>query len=118
MHLVRRHHVKWWMGFNNNTCSTKIVQEHLHLPKLPEKEVNIIPAEIHTPTENKIPLAASTSVQPTLKKSKKSLSKAELGKLLQLYAEAEYSDNEVEEAASASTSDPFGGPFAQDPYEL
>jgi hypothetical protein len=117
MHLVRRHHVKWWMGFNNNTCSTKIVQEHLQIPKIPEKEVNIIPASSE-PTEVKIPSTASTSVQPVPRKPKKKLSKGELGKLLQLYAEVEDSDNEAEEAASASTSDPFGGPFAQDPYEL
>jgi hypothetical protein len=117
-HLVRRHQVKWWMGFNNNTCSTKIIQEYLHPSRLPEKE---IPAETQTssePTENKVPSTTSTSEQPTSKRSKKKLSKSEISKLFQLYMEAEDSDNEVDEAASTSTSDPYGGPFAQDPYEL
>ncbi|KAI5650221.1 hypothetical protein M9H77_36226 [Catharanthus roseus] len=117
--LIREFKIKWWTGYSVDFCSQETVLNFIHTGQKIQKTIQQLPKQATTPT-------STVKIQPS-HNAESSLSKittddeAQFQEFLRFKAFQKQLTQRASQSPTSSqdsSTDPFGGPCAQDPFDI
>ncbi|KAI5669257.1 hypothetical protein M9H77_19110 [Catharanthus roseus] len=116
--LIREFKIKWWIGYSVEFCSQETVLNFLQTSQKIQKSIRQLPKPATIPTT-----PAKIQPSPTADSSLSKITTAD-EEQFQEFLRFKAFQNKMKQTASSpdssqdSSTDPFGGPCAQDPFDL
>ncbi|KAI5652975.1 hypothetical protein M9H77_30162 [Catharanthus roseus] len=112
--LIREFKIKWWTGYSVDFCSQDTVLNFIHTGQKIQKTIQQLPKQATTPT-------STIKIQPSHKAESSPDDEAQFQEFLRFKAFQKQLTQRASQSPTSSqdsSTDPFGGLCAQDPFDI